>query len=141
MLTGNQREIQLRRKSQPVLGVSVMVSDQNSVADAIRAEIAKIPSSELASAKPVRILPLLEVAGFEITPSVRSATSKLLGIAKNSVEKPAKTGIVSFDPIASQKATCRELAMQLVEACGGNFDLVREEIARLETFARKIKGA
>ena len=35
----------------------------------------------------------------------------------------------------------RELAMRLVEACGGNFEIVRAEIARLEQFAKKIKGA
>lgn len=117
---------------------------QEGIAEAIRAEIAKIPSSELVYAKPSRILPALESAGLEITPSVRSMTSKLLAKAKNK-EAPAEQGeIVSVaEAVAeSQKEEDRrELAMRLVEACGGDFGLARAELARLEQFARTIRGA
>ena len=116
---------------------------QAGVAEMIRAEITKIPASELCYAKPSRILPLLEAAGVEITPSVRSATSKLLAKAKEKPGISKEVEIISFAPtlIESQEATGRrELAMRLVEACGGNFEIVRAEIARLEQFAKKIKG-
>ena len=117
---------------------------QEGISEAIRAEIAKIPASELCYAKPSRVLPCLEAAGIEITPSVRSATSKLLAKAKKTAGISKEGEIVSFDPAAleGQEATGRrELAMRLVEACGGNFELVRGEIARLEQFAKKIKRA
>ena len=117
---------------------------QAGVAKAIRAEIAKIPASELCYAKPSRILPLLEAAGVEITQSVRSATSKLLAKSKKNSGISKEGEIISFDPtlIESQETTGRrELAMRLVEACGGNFEIVRAEIARHEQFAKKIKGA
>jgi hypothetical protein len=115
-----------------------------SISEAIRAEIAKIPASELCYAKPSRILPLLEAAGFEITPSVRSSTSKLLARAKKTAGISKEGEIITFDPasIEGQESTGRrELAMRLVEACGGNFELVRSEIARLEQFVRSIKSA
>ena len=35
----------------------------------------------------------------------------------------------------------KELAMRLVEACCGDFDLARGEIARLEQFFQKVKRA
>lgn len=115
------------------------------VADAIRAEIAKISASDLVYAKPSRILPSLEAAGIEITASVRSATSKLLANAKEkAVIYDDEEDVINFDSstIESRKSIGRrELAMQLVEACGGDFDLVRGEIARLEQFAKKILGA
>lgn len=117
---------------------------QEGISEAIRAEIAKIPGGELRYAKPSRVLPCLEAAGIEITPSVRSATSKLLAKAKKTVEIPKEGEIISFDPAAleSQEASGRrELAMRLVEACGGNFELVRAEVARLEQFAQKIRRA
>lgn len=105
------------------------------VAEAIRSEITKIPPRELCYAKPSRILPLLEAAGFEITPSVRSATSKLLGKSKNNQAIPRQDEAL----IESQETTGRrELAMRFVEACGGDFDIVRAEIARLEQFIRSI---
>ena len=126
-----------------------MTSAKKSVeAKDIRAEIAKIPAAELATAKPKRILPLLKAAGFEITNSVKSQTSRLLGEAKAAKEKeksdksPSRI-VVTSDPAAipSQEVIqSRELAMQLVEACGGDFDWVRAEISRLEQFAKSIKG-
>lgn len=119
-------------------------SPQEGISEAIRAEIAKIPASELCYAKPSRILPCLKAAGIEITPSVRSATSKLLAKAKNAAGFSTIGEVVKFDAAAheGQEMTGRrELAMRLVEACGGNFEIVRAEIARLEQFAKKIKGA
>jgi hypothetical protein len=115
---------------------------QPAIADVIRAEIAKIPVSELSYAKPSRILPSLEARGIEITPSVRSATSKLLAQAKDNAGF-TKEGTIVFDPTllqAKENSGRQELAMQLVEACDGNFDIVRAEIARLEQFAKKIMG-
>ncbi len=116
------------------------MSEQNT-AEAIRVEIAKIPTSELCYAKPSRILPLLEAAGIEITPSVRSSTSKLLAKAKKALSDEGE--ILTFDPlITSHEASGRgELAMRLIEACGGNFEIVRAEIARLEQFVKAVKGA
>lgn len=119
-------------------------SVQEGVSEAIRAEIGKIPPSELVYAKPSRVLPCLEAAGFEITPSVRSTTSKLLGKAKIKAVVPASGEVISVaDAIAEGRVAedRRELAMRLIEACGGNFELARCELARLEEFARKIKGA
>jgi len=115
---------------------------QPAIADAIRAEIAKIPVTELSYAKPSRILPPLEAGGIKITPSVRSATSKLLGQAKENAGY-SKEGNIVFDPTLLQtkeNSGRQELAMRLVEACDGDFDAVRAEIARLEQFARKIMG-
>ena len=112
---------------------------QEGMSEAIRSEIAKIPASELCYAKPSRVLPCLERRGWEITPSVRSTTSKLLAKAKID-----RGRVVSFDlaAIEGQQAAHRtELAMRLVEACGGSFESARSEIARLEQFAKKIKGA
>jgi len=117
---------------------------QEGISEAIRAEIARIPVSELSYAKPSRVLPCLQAAGVEITASVRSATSKLLAKAKRNAGVSTVGEVITFDPAAlkGQEATGRrELAMRLVEACGGNFELVRAEVARLEQFARKIKGA
>lgn len=111
--------------------------------DAIRAEIAKIPASELCYAKPSRILPLLEAAGVEITPSVRSATSKLLLKAKEKFRKgkiTANHGYLDGCNSLDASRETNELAMRLVEACDGNFEIVRAEIARLEQFAKRIKG-
>ena len=65
-------------------------------------------------------------------------------LAKKIAVKPTEWRIISFDPTVfqSQEMAIRmELAMRLVEACGGDFELVRAEIARLEQFAKKIKGA
>jgi hypothetical protein len=121
-----------------------MKNPQDGIANAIRAEIAKIPSGELPYAKPSRVLPGLEAVGIEITASVRSATSKLLARAKKTAGNTGEGEVITFDPTAHEAAdptACRELAMRLVEACAGNFDLVRTEIARLEQFAKKIKGA
>ncbi len=119
-------------------------SPEKSVADVIRAEIAKIPPGELAFAKPSRILPLLEEAGYVITSSISSATSKLLKQKKKEAGL-LKTGrIFSVDPavIEARRATTRtELAVHLVEACGDDFDLARSEITCLEHFAKRIKGA
>jgi hypothetical protein len=117
---------------------------QEGVSEAIRAEIAKIPAGELVYAKPSRVLPNLKAAGFEITPSVRSTTSKLLAKAKKTAGLQPEGEVISFAPTGTESAeavTRRELAMRLVEACGGNFELVRAEVARLEQFAKKIKGA
>lgn len=107
------------------------MTQQAGVAEAIRAEIAKIPTSEFSYAKPSRILPLLKVAGFEITPSVRAQTSKLLAKAKSTIEGTQ---------LRKEPNGRRELAMRLIEACEGNFELVRAEIARLEHFIRSIKS-
>src|SRR4051794_8941349 len=114
-------------------------NNQEGMAEAIRAEIAKIPASELCYAKPSRVLSCLKAAGIEITPSVRSATSKLLGKAKEMAGISKEGEIISFDPsiMEGQETTGRrELAMRLVEACGGNFEIVRAEIARLEQFVK-----
>ena len=116
---------------------------QEGVSEAIRAEIAKLPPDELAAAKPSRVFPGLEAAGFEITPSVRSTTSKLLSKAKNDVANPTLKGIVSVaDAVVASRESedRRELAMRLVEACGGNFDSARSEIARLEQFFRRVQS-
>ena len=115
---------------------------QPAIADAIRAEIAKIPVTELGYAKPSRILPSLEAGGIKITPSVRSATSKLLAKAKDNAGH-SKEGSIVFDPTllrTKENSGRQELAMRLVEACDGDFEVVRAEIARLEQFARKIMG-
>jgi len=117
---------------------------QKGMAEAIRAEIAKIPPSELLYAKPSRILPCLEAAGVQITASVRSATSKLLGRAKKKAGISTEGEVITFDPRSldrAEGASRRELAMQFIEACGGNFELARAELARLEQFAKKIKEA
>ena len=116
-------------------------ANQEGVSQAIRAEIAKIPVGELAAAKPSRVLPGLETAGFEITPSVRSTTSKLLAKAKTDAPNPAGEGVISVAVAANRDSEDRrELAMRLVEACGGNFDTARAEIARLEQFFRRVRG-
>ena len=115
---------------------------EKAIADSIRDEIAKIPPSELRYAKPSRVLPHLEEAGIEITASVRSATSKLLAKAKERQDKSIDSEIMKFDTslIESQELNGQELAMRLIEACGGDFELARTEIARLEQFVKKIKG-
>ena len=113
-------------------------------AESIRDEIAKIPASELRYAKPARVLSRLEEAGKEITPSVRSATSKLLAKAKESQKTSTESEVMKFDTslIEGQESTGRrELAMRLIEACGGDFEMARIEIDRLEQFVKKIKGA
>lgn len=114
---------------------------QKPSADVIRAEIKKIPSGELKYAKPSRILPGLEAAGYEITNSVKSSTSKLLAKAKDAAGFSDEGQIISVDPTTIESATRMGLAMRLVEACEGNFELVRSEIARLEQFAKKCSGA
>ena len=121
-----------------------MKSSQDKIAKVIRAEIAKIPATELCYAKPSRVLPGLEAAGIEITPSVRSATSKLIARAKKTEAICNEGEVVTFNPapIEAQESTGRrELAMRLVEACGGDFNLVRAEICRLEQFAQTFKRA
>lgn len=111
-------------------------------ASAIRAEIAKIPAAELVYAKPSRILPLLEKAGVEITTSVRSATSKLLAEAREKASAYYRDeDTIAFDPGIIRSTQRQALAMQLIEACGLDFEVARGEIARLESFAKKIKGA
>ena len=118
-------------------------ASQEGVSQAIRAEIAKIPVGELAAAKPSRVLPGLETAGFEITASVRSTTSKLLTKAKTDAANTAVEGVISVaDAVAANRDSedRRELAMRLVEACGGNFETARAEIARLEQFFRRVRG-
>lgn len=117
---------------------------QEGVSEAIRAEIAKIPASELPFAKPSRVLPGLEAAGFEITAAVRSTTSKLLAKAKEKQGESTQGEIVSVaQAVAGQRVAedRKELAMRLVEACCGDFDLARGEIARLEQFFQKVKKA
>lgn len=117
---------------------------QEGVSEAIRAEIAKIPASELPFAKPSRVLPGLEAAGFEITAAVRSTTSKLLVKAKKGQGKTGQGEIVSVaQGVAEGRAAedRKELAMRLVEACCGDFDMARAEIARLEQFFQKVKRA
>lgn len=116
---------------------------QEGVSEAIRAEIAKIPASELCFAKPSRVLPGLEAAGFEITAAVRSTTSKLLAKAKKDRGISGEGEIVSVaDAITASREMedRRELAMRLVEACDGNFELARAVIARLEQFSKKVRG-
>jgi hypothetical protein len=85
---------------------------QEGVSEAIRGEIAKIPASELQYARPSRVLPGLEAAGFKITPAVRSTTSKLLKTAK----KNASAIISVADAIAESGLSNdrRELAMKLI---------------------------
>jgi hypothetical protein len=116
---------------------------QAGVSEAIRAEIAKIPAGELPAAKPARVLPGLETAGFEITPSVRSTTSKLLAKAKNEAGAGGGGEVISVaDAVAAGRASedRRELAMRLVEACGGDFGLARSVISRLEQFYLNVRG-
>lgn len=116
---------------------------QEGISEAIRAEIAKIPASELPYAKPSRVLPCLEAAGIDITPSVRSTTSKLLTKAKKPTGFQGGEIVSVAQAIAENKEVFdrRELAMRFVESCGGNFELAKCELARLEEFAKKIKGA
>jgi hypothetical protein len=83
-------------------------------------------------AKPGRVLPLLVAQGISITPSVRSATSKLLKKAKQRFP-----GIVP--ETYTGQADKSELAMKLIESCGGDFTLVKKEIDRLEKFAKAVK--
>lgn len=119
------------------------ISPEN-ISEAIRAEIEKIPPTELIHAKPSRVLPYLEEAGIEITPSVRSLTSKLLGKAKDKQKITPQGGIISVTEAMAESKTAadrKELAMRLVEGCDNDFEVARAELARLEEFARKIKGA
>jgi len=72
------------------------------------------------------------------------ATSKLLAKEKNVKAETPQTGrIMSIVPSLREAEDVgrQELLMRLVEAYGGNFDLVRAELARLEQFAKNIKGA
>lgn len=117
---------------------------QEGVSEAIRAEIAKVPVNELPSAKPSRILPGLEAAGFEITPSVRSTTSKLLAKAKEKAGITSQGQIVSAAQAVAESQAAEDrtgLAMRLVEACGGDFQSARGEIDRLEQFLRRLNRA
>ena len=114
---------------------------QEGVSEAVRTEIAKIPPGELSYAKPSRVLPCLEAGGFEITPSVRSITSKLLKMAKRWAPPTGEVISVAGEIAERRVAEDRkELAMRLVEACGGGFEFGRCELARLEEFARKIRA-
>ena len=100
----------------------VKKTTQAGISEAIRVEIAKIPANELVFAKPARVLSCLEAGGIEITASARSTTSKLLTKAKKNAAIQTEGGIMPFDSIARESqedATRRELAMRLVEACGG----------------------
>lgn len=114
------------------------------LSEVIRDVIRAIPPKELPTAKPSKVLPGVEEAGFEITPSVRSTVSKLLKKMKAIEDIAGKQGkIIEFPEHALQHhlADRTDLAMKLVEACGGDFSLVRTEIDRLEKFAKAIKGA
>lgn len=114
------------------------------LSDVIREVIGALTPAELSKAKPSKVLPGVEAAGFEITPSVRSTVSKLLKKMKAIEDLAGKQGkIIGFPEHALQHhvANRTDLAMKLVEACGGDFSLVRAEIDRLEKFAKAIKGA
>lgn len=105
------------------------------LSEVIRDVIRAIPPKELPTAKPSKVLPGVEEAGFEITPSVRSTVSKLLKKAKEGNNPHARVKELPY-----RIADRTDLAMKLVEACGGDFSLVRTEIDRLEKFAKSIKG-
>lgn len=110
----------------------------------VREVIGTIPLSELPYAKPSRVLPGVEAAGFPITASVESTVSKLLKTAKegnNPQVNPGKIVRLPVEQLPHRIAERTELAMKLVEACGGDFSLVMAEIYRLEKFAIAIKGA
>ncbi len=109
----------------------------------VREVIGTIPLSELHFAKPSRVLPGVEAAGFPITASVESTVSKLLKTAKegnNQQENPGKIVRFPVEKLPHRIAERTEWAMKLVEACSGDFSLVRAEIDRLEKFAKAITG-
>lgn len=109
----------------------------------VREVIGTIPPSELPYAKPSRVLPGVEAAGFPITASVESTVSKLLKTAKEGKKTQVNPGkLVKFpvEQLSHHIADRTDLAMKLVEACGGDFSLVRTEIDRLEKFAKAITG-
>ena len=74
-----------------------------------RVRIAALPVEELQGAKPSAILPTLEKERIEITPSVRSMTSKLLSKAKRAA---SVDGVVTTDAHVMA-------AVAFVRACGG----------------------
>ena len=114
------------------------------LSDVIRDVIRTIPSQELPYAKPARVLPGVEKAGFEITPSVRATVSKILKKMKDA-EKPQvnRGNIVAFPEsnLPHLVADRTELALKLVEACGGDCSLAKAEIDRLARIAKVVKDA
>jgi len=92
--------------------------------EAIRKQIELIPAAKLSNAKPKMILDALEAEGWEIDPSLRSTTSRLLKIAKQSTVAP-------HQDMGKVSQTSLELAVDLVKACGG-FEAARSVITKLE---------
>lgn len=114
------------------------------LSDVIREVIHAIPAQELPYAKPARVLPGVEKAGFEITPSVRATVSKILKKMKDAEYPRSNRGnIVEFPESALPHlvADRTELALKLVEACGGDCSLAKAEIDRLARIAKVVKDA
>jgi hypothetical protein len=102
------------------------------VSEMIRQHIAALPSEYLERAKPADILPQLEAAGVEITPSIRSMTSKLLSAARR------RAGNAGSDPqIPGINDGLWKAAFAFIKACGSLQRAKRmleilEEVERLE---------
>jgi hypothetical protein len=122
----------------------VETENEKRLSDVIRDVIRTIPSQELPYAKPARVLPGVEKAGFEITPSVRATVSKILKKMKEADNPQVNRGnIVEFPESALPHlvADRTELALKLVEACGGDCSLAKAEIDRLARIAKVVKDA
>lgn len=121
------------------------------VSDIIRDVIGSIPPTELPYAKPSRILPFVEArmaefsAEFKVTTSVQSMVSKLLLKAKRDFyakdKKQVKIEEVKIEEVKGADCadlTRKELAMQLVEMCNGDFKEVRRHIEFVENIANRF---
>jgi len=98
----------------------------------IRAAISALPTLRLPQAKPGDIFPSLEEQGIEITPSVKSMTSKLLSAAKRQM---TATRVGSgYEDVSSEQVMA---AVSFVRACGGlkkaqrTMECLKEEIMDL----------
>ncbi len=99
---------------------------------AIREEISTFTQEQLLRAKPADLLPILEERGIEITPSVRSMTSRLLSAAKREC-RAVRLDLPVTDPTVNDRM---EAALTFVKACGGLKAAKRaldifEEVARM----------
>lgn len=112
------------------------------VSDIIRDVIGSIPPTELPYAKPSRVLPFVEarLAEFKVTSSVQSMVSKLLLKAKQDFYAKDKKQVKIEEVKGADCAdlTRKELAMQLVEMCNGDFKEVRRHIEFVENIANRF---
>jgi hypothetical protein len=114
---------------------------KKSRSDSIRDIIRTIPEQELSYAKPSRVLPELEKTGIEITASIRSTVSKLLAEAKEGGNPKGIPGNIVEFPARGPSADRTEIAIKLVQACGGDCSLAKAEIDRLERIAKAVRDA